>query len=127
MISEEQIKTLNTRKDKLYKLDNNLENQNEFSKIVLDLINNLDFEDSESKEKQEEKGTEDNSSSSSENNKEDNNLSQKEENSHENSDLKIPDISLMRTKTIIIHYNLKKKIYYILNCFADEQIDNYKN
>tara|TARA_Y100000590_G_scaffold139362_1_gene159619 strand:- start:681 stop:2144 length:1464 start_codon:yes stop_codon:yes gene_type:complete len=42
-------------------------------------------------------------------------------------DLKIPDIRLMRPKTIIIHDNLKKKIYFILNCFADEQIDNYKN
>ena len=41
-------------------------------------------------------------------------------------DLKIPDIRLMRPKTIIIHDNLYKKIYFIINCFADEKINNYK-
>tara|TARA_Y100000590_G_scaffold162786_1_gene186629 strand:+ start:10071 stop:11531 length:1461 start_codon:yes stop_codon:yes gene_type:complete len=41
-------------------------------------------------------------------------------------DLKIPDIRLMRPKTIIIHDNLQKKIYFIVNCFADEKIHNYK-
>ncbi len=42
-------------------------------------------------------------------------------------DLKIPDIRLMRPKTIIIHDNLKKQIYFITNCFADEKIKNYKD
>tara|TARA_Y100000590_G_scaffold342601_1_gene391235 strand:- start:1042 stop:2505 length:1464 start_codon:yes stop_codon:yes gene_type:complete len=42
-------------------------------------------------------------------------------------DLKIPDIRLMRPKTIIIHDNLKKQIYFIINCFADEKINNYKD
>jgi len=41
-------------------------------------------------------------------------------------DLKIPDIRLLRPKTIIIHDNLLKKIYFITNCFADENINNYK-
>ena len=41
-------------------------------------------------------------------------------------DLKIPDIRLLRPKTIIIHDNLLKKIYFIVNCFADEKISNYK-
>jgi len=41
-------------------------------------------------------------------------------------DLKIPDIRLMRPKTIIIHDNLLKKIYFIMNCFADEKIYNYE-
>ena len=41
-------------------------------------------------------------------------------------DLKIPDIRLMRPKTIIIHDNLLKKIYFIINCFADEKINNYQ-
>ncbi len=41
-------------------------------------------------------------------------------------DLKIPDIRLMRPKTIIIHDNFLKKIYFITNCFADEKIYNYK-
>ena len=42
-------------------------------------------------------------------------------------DLKIPDIRLMRPKTIIIHDNQEKQIYFIANCFADEQINNYEN
>ena len=33
----------------------------------------------------------------------------------------------MRPKTIIIHDNQKKQIYFIANCFADEQINNYEN
>ena len=41
-------------------------------------------------------------------------------------DLKIPDIRLMRPKTIIIHDNFLKKIYFITNCFADEKIKNYQ-
>ena len=41
-------------------------------------------------------------------------------------DLKIPDIRLLRPKTIIIHDNLLKKIYFIINCFADEKINSYK-
>ena len=41
-------------------------------------------------------------------------------------DLKIPDIRIMRPKTIIIHDNLLKKIYFIINCFGDEKITDYK-
>jgi len=41
-------------------------------------------------------------------------------------DLKIPDIKLLRPKIIIVHDNLKKKIYFIVNCFADEKIINYE-
>ena len=40
-------------------------------------------------------------------------------------DLKIPDIRIMRPKTIIIHDNLFKKIYFLANCFSDEKITNY--
>ena len=40
-------------------------------------------------------------------------------------DLKIPDVRLMRPKKIIIHDNLYKKIYFIINCFADEKISDY--
>ena len=32
----------------------------------------------------------------------------------------------MRPKTIIIHDNVFKKIYFIKNCFADEKINNYQ-
>ena len=42
-----------------------------------------------------------------------------------NDDLKIPDIRLTRPKTLVIHDNLLKKIYFIINIFADEQISNY--
>ena len=40
-------------------------------------------------------------------------------------DIMIPDVRLMRPKTIIIHDNLLKKIYFIINCFADQKIPNY--
>ena len=42
------------------------------------------------------------------------------------NDLNIPDIRLMRPKTIIIYDNFLKKIYFIINCFADERIVNYR-
>ena len=40
-------------------------------------------------------------------------------------DLKIPDARLLRPKTLVIHDNLEKKIYYIVNCFSDEKINDY--
>jgi len=42
-------------------------------------------------------------------------------------DLKIPDVRILRPKTLIIHDNLKKKIYFIINCFADKKIKNYSD
>jgi anthranilate synthase component 1 len=42
-------------------------------------------------------------------------------------DLKLPDVRLLRPRTVIIHDNLKKKIFYIINIFNDEKISNYKN
>jgi len=42
-------------------------------------------------------------------------------------DLKLPDVRLLRPRTLIIHDNLKKKIFYIINIFNDEKITNYKN
>jgi len=41
-------------------------------------------------------------------------------------DLKLPDVRLLRPKTLVIHDNLKKKIFYIINTFNDEKISNYK-
>jgi len=41
-------------------------------------------------------------------------------------DLKIPDVRIVRPKTIIIHDNLLKKIFFIINCYSDEKILNYK-
>ena len=41
-------------------------------------------------------------------------------------DLKIPDVRLLRPRTLIIHDNFKKEIFYIINIFKDEKISNYK-
>ena len=43
-----------------------------------------------------------------------------------NDDLKSPDARIIRPRTLIIHDNHQQKIYYIINCFADEKINNYK-
>ena len=40
-------------------------------------------------------------------------------------DLKVPDVRLLRPRTLVIHDNLKKKIFYIINVFSDEKIINY--
>jgi len=42
-------------------------------------------------------------------------------------DLKIPDVRLSRPKNLIIYDNLKKKIYYVENVYADTRIKNYNN
>ena len=42
-------------------------------------------------------------------------------------DLNIPDVRLLRPRTLIIHDNLKKEIFYISNIFKDEKITNYEN
>ena len=42
------------------------------------------------------------------------------------NDLKLPDVRLLRPRTLIIHDNFKKKIFYIVNIFKDEIIANYK-
>jgi len=41
-------------------------------------------------------------------------------------DLKLPDVRLLRPRTLVIHDNLKKEIFYINNIFKDEKIINYK-
>ena len=41
-------------------------------------------------------------------------------------DLNLPDVRLLRPRTLIIHDNLKKKIFYIINIYSDEKISNYK-
>jgi len=41
-------------------------------------------------------------------------------------DLKLPDVRLLRPRTLVIHDNLKKRIFYIVNIFKDEKISNYK-
>ena len=41
-------------------------------------------------------------------------------------DLKIPDLRLSRPRNLVIYDNLKKKIHYIENVYADTKIKNYK-
>jgi len=41
-------------------------------------------------------------------------------------DLKLPDVRLLRPRTLVIHDNFKKKIFYIVNIFNDEKISDYK-
>ena len=42
------------------------------------------------------------------------------------NDLNLPDVRLLRPKTLIIHDNLKKEIFYIINIFNDEKIYSYQ-
>ena len=41
------------------------------------------------------------------------------------NDLNLPDVRLVRPVKLIIYDNLKKKIYFIINCFKDQKIKNY--
>jgi len=63
---------------KLKKLDDCIENQREYSHLIVDLIENLDFDDSESKEKEEKNDVQKESSSNSENDENDNSAEEKE-------------------------------------------------
>src|SRR5210317_1134761 len=42
------------------------------------------------------------------------------------NDLNLPDVRLLRPRTLVIHDNFKKEIYYIINIFSDEKIRNYE-
>ena len=41
------------------------------------------------------------------------------------NDLNLPDVRLLRPRTLVIYDNLKKEIFYIINIFGDEKIKNY--
>ncbi len=43
------------------------------------------------------------------------------------NDLNLPDVRLLRPRTLVIHDNLKKEIFFISNVFKDEKIKNYNN
>ena len=45
---------------------------------------------------------------------------------HCKNDLNLPDVRLIRPVKLIIYDNFKKKIYFIINCFSDQKIKNYK-
>ncbi len=42
------------------------------------------------------------------------------------NDLNLPDVRLLRPRTLVIHDNLKKEMYFISNIFQDEKIKNYQ-
>ncbi len=42
------------------------------------------------------------------------------------NDLNLPDVRLLRPRILVIHDNLKKEIFYIINIFNDEKISNYQ-
>tara|TARA_B100000686_G_scaffold174561_1_gene181676 strand:- start:3162 stop:4619 length:1458 start_codon:yes stop_codon:yes gene_type:complete len=42
------------------------------------------------------------------------------------NDLKIPDTRILRPQNLIVHDNFKKKIYFIVNCFEDQKIKNFR-
>src|SRR5210317_1652593 len=42
------------------------------------------------------------------------------------NDLNLPDVRLLRPRTLVIHDNVKKEIFYIINIFNDEKIINYQ-
>ena len=78
---------------KLKKLDKCIENQDEFSQMIAELIEKLDFEDSNSKEKQEKKEANKQESSSDEAKNEENSIDQKENETSENSNLNVLESS----------------------------------
>jgi len=64
---------------KLGKLDSCINDQGKYSQLIADLIDNLDFEDSNSKDKQEKQETTKDDTSTPQDNNDENNLSQKED------------------------------------------------
>jgi len=80
-------------KQKLQKLDNCIEDQSKFSQVVVDLIDNLEFNDPESKENQEKQETKQENSSQSKNENEENNLNKNEENQSSDADLSMSEDS----------------------------------
>ena len=41
------------------------------------------------------------------------------------NDLNIPDCRILRPRNIIVHDNFEKKLYFIVNIFYDEKINNF--
>jgi len=76
-------------KQRLKELDNCIENQNKFNQLVVELINNLNFEDPSSKEKEEKKDATKEDSSQSEKSDEESDLFQKEKDQNSDSDLNV--------------------------------------
>ena len=78
---------------KLNQLDDCVDDQNKFNQLIADLIENLNFEDTDTKEKENKEESTNKDSSSSEENKKQENLSQKEEKESKDSNLGVMDSS----------------------------------
>ena len=121
---------------KLKQLDNCIENQSLYGELIANLIENLDFEDSDSKKKEENKETTAENSSSSEKNSDDNNLSEKDQEQVEDSNLNIVDNNFkpldeknetgqvsekeISTNPRLLKKNLEKEKYKIFTNSYDE-------
>ena len=81
-------------KQRLKELDNCIQNQHKFNQLIVKLIENLDFEDANSKEKEEKKDSTKEDSSKSEAKNDEKDLSQKEEKESNDSDLNVVENSL---------------------------------
>ena len=107
-------------KKKFNELDSCIENQSKFSHVIAELINNLEFEDSDSKETDEKKETAADDSSSPENNNEENNSTDNREDQKNNAEFNVTenifgtlneneDLSQKDTKKVTEDLNLRKK------------------
>ena len=81
-------------KQRLKELNSCIKNQNEFNRLVADIISNLDFEDSDSKEKEEKKETPKEDSSQFEKDNEESNVSLKEKAQSSDPDLSVSENNL---------------------------------
>ena len=81
-------------KQRLKDLDNCVENQNKFNQLAADIISTLDFEDSQSKEREEKQETSKEDAPQSENDNEENDMSQKEQDLSGESDLSTLETNL---------------------------------
>jgi len=72
-------------KNKMNELDSCLENQNKFNQLIAGLISNLDFEESESKDKEEKAETKNENNASDKNEKDSSSQKQEEEGSSDNN------------------------------------------
>ena len=81
-------------KQRLKELEGCVKNQNEFNQLVADLINNLDFDDPNSAEKEEKKETSKEDSSQSEKDNEESNLVKKERDQSDDFDLNVLENNL---------------------------------
>ncbi len=43
-----------------------------------------------------------------------------------NNDFNIPDTRILRPKNLVIHDNIKKKLFYIVNLYNDEKVSNFE-